>query len=86
MKKMYTKPNLSKEQKERLKMLFVRNNYTSFISMLQDVLWISFAIFISTKISLLFYPLSILIIGARQRAIATLFHDVAHETLFYLNF
>ncbi|MDF5724714.1 MAG: guanitoxin biosynthesis L-arginine gamma (S) hydroxylase [Rhizonema sp. PD37] len=75
-------------QKE-IKPLSKLDNYHCIQALLEDYFLISICILITYYISWYFYPLAILIIGARQRALATLLHESAHETLArnkYLNF
>lgn len=79
---MYADLELSGDQKRRVKALCERNNYRGFVSIVSDYVWIFAACLLSLEALPWLYPLSILIIGARQRALASLFHDAAHGTLF----
>lgn len=75
-------------QKE-IKQLSKLDNWHCIQALLEDYFFIFISIFISYHISWYFYPLSVLIIGARQRALATLLHEASHSTLAknkYLNF
>jgi len=47
-----------------------------------DWLLIAFAIYLTMKIHLFFFPVSLLIIGSRQRALSNLTHDASHRNLF----
>jgi fatty acid desaturase len=78
----FAKPALSRGQKARIKELYQRDNYHGFIALAQDITWIAIAITLPVVFSFWLYPLSILIIGARQRALASLLHEAAHGTLF----
>lgn len=82
MKNVFLKPNLNQEQIKRLQALNTKNDFLGLLSIFVDVFWIVFAVFLAVGISWWFYPLTILIIGARQRALASLLHEAAHTTLF----
>ncbi|MEO1433182.1 MAG: guanitoxin biosynthesis L-arginine gamma (S) hydroxylase [Cyanobacteria bacterium J06633_8] len=75
-------------QKE-IKQLSKLDNWHCIQALLEDYFFIIVSIFMTYYVSWYFYPLAILIIGARQRALATLLHEAAHKTLAknkYLNF
>ncbi|EON12711.1 fatty acid desaturase family protein [Pandoraea sp. SD6-2] len=78
----YTNLELTRDQKRSIKALCERNNYRGVVSLVSDYVWILAACALSLKVHPLLYPLSILIIGTRQRALASLFHDASHGTLF----
>lgn len=78
----FEKPRLDRDQKARLKSLYKRDNYHGFLAIIQDTFWIYVAIAIAIFSNFWLYPLSIMIIGARQRALASLLHEAAHGTLF----
>lgn len=82
----FLRPKLSNEQKIRIKNLYKRDNYHGLISLSQDFIWISVAITLPIILSFWLYPLSALIIGDRQRALASLLHEAAHGTLFKKHF
>ncbi|MBE8598130.1 fatty acid desaturase family protein [Xenorhabdus sp. BG5] len=82
MRPKFHKPILNNEQIKRLKLLYRKNNYRGLISITEDIIWIIFAIFMSVYVHYGFYIISIIIIGARQRALASLFHEAAHGNLF----
>ncbi len=73
---------LTADQKRSIKALCVRNNYRGVVSIVSDYAWMLAACGLSLQVHPVLYPLSILIIGARQRALASLFHDASHGTLF----
>ncbi|MBW4507551.1 MAG: fatty acid desaturase family protein [Scytonematopsis contorta HA4267-MV1] len=78
-------PSIQKEIKSLAKL----DNWHGILALLEDYLVIILSIFITCHFSWYFYPLAVLIIGARQRALATLLHEAAHGTLVknkYLNF
>lgn len=77
----FLKPVLNDEQISKLKILNSKDNFHGFIAIIIDIAWILSAIYLS-YFSPFFYPLTILIIGSRQRALASLLHEAAHTTLF----
>ena len=68
----------SEEISQDLGKLAKLDNYHCVLALLQDWLVISAAIIITERYFYL-YPLCLLIIGSRQRALSTLFHDAAHR-------
>jgi len=77
---MLSKHRFSKEIKEQIKTLYLYDNYHAPLALLQNLFWISLAIYLGDSSSWLL-PLAILLIGARQRALATLLHEAAHGAL-----
>jgi fatty acid desaturase len=77
----FAKPKLSVDQKKRIKKLYARNNYRGFLAILSDYGWIAFACWLSLAVHPAFYIPTILLIGARQRALASLLREAAHGTL-----
>ena len=67
----FLKPVLNDEQISKLKILNSKDNFHGFIAIIIDIAWILSAIYLS-YFSPFFYPLTILIIGSRQRALASL--------------
>jgi len=82
----WAKPNLNNEQKRRIKKLYKYSDFRPILGLLYDYMMISISALISLEISFLFYPISIILIASRQRALASLFHDAAHGTLFASKF
>lgn len=78
----FAKPQLNRDQKAKLKSLYQRDNHHGFSAIFQDCFWVAFAIAIADISNFWLYPLAIMIIGARQRALASLLHEAAHGTLF----
>lgn len=78
----FLRPSLNVEQRKRIKILCARNNWRGFVLICVDYCWIGFACWLSLGLSFYFYPLSLVIIGVRQRALASLLHEAAHGTLF----
>ena len=61
-----------------IQFLIKRDNWHCWLALIEDYLVIGFAIFISLYISLFLLPLSIILIGSRQRALATILHESSH--------
>ncbi|MCF5747679.1 hypothetical protein ALQ93_200034 [Pseudomonas syringae pv. pisi] len=70
----------SGEIKTRLRSLYEQDNWHWAVGFAQDLIVIAVAILLSFQTPYL-YPLTILLIGSRQRAIASLLHEAAHLTL-----
>lgn len=66
--------------KKKIKALCELNNYSGVLALLTDYFLIGLAIYMA-QVSLWYYPLTVLIIGSRQRALATILHEAAHRTL-----
>lgn len=65
---------------QEIRRLFKLNNWRGVLALFADYFMIIFAIFIS-KECIYLYPISIFVIGSRQRAFATLMHESVHGTL-----
>ncbi|MFK7867341.1 MAG: fatty acid desaturase [Alphaproteobacteria bacterium] len=78
----WRRPCLTKSQKQELKKLHKKNNRHGFLAISEDIWFIASAMFLFLGIHIGFLPLSLIIIGARQRALATLLHETAHGILF----
>ncbi|MFJ3461591.1 guanitoxin biosynthesis L-arginine gamma (S) hydroxylase [Achromobacter spanius] len=70
----------SDDIKNNLKKLTRLDNFHGPLAVIEDFFVISCAI-LAFWISPYFYPISVLLIGSRQRALATLLHESAHKTL-----
>ncbi len=57
------------------------DNWHCVLALLEDYSLICLMAIITVSVSWYFYPLAVLIIGSRQRALATLIHESAHKTL-----
>lgn len=77
---MLRKHRFSKEIKNQIKKLYWYDNYHGPFAILQNLFWIGLAIYLGES-SLWLLPLSILLIGSRQRALATVLHEAAHGAL-----
>ncbi|GFM50968.1 fatty acid desaturase family protein [Pseudomonas capsici] len=77
---MLLKHRFSKEIKEQIKTLYVYDNHHAPFALLQNLFWISLAIYLGESSPWLL-PLALLLIGSRQRALATLLHEAAHGAL-----
>ena len=67
-------------QNEVLDLIKLDNRHC-WLALLEDYSLICISVVASCWISWYLYPLAILIIGSRQRALATLLHEAAHQTL-----
>ncbi|AOJ79941.1 fatty acid desaturase [Burkholderia savannae] len=76
---MIEKHVFSKEIRERLKPLFALNNWRGPLELASDYLCIAAAVY-ATYWSMWCYPLALLVIGSRQRALASLLHESCHKT------
>lgn len=56
------------------------------LAIAQDLLWVMIAVFLAEAVSSWLLPVAVLVIGARQRALASLLHEAAHGTLFAKRF
>ncbi len=81
MKKKIEKYRFSSSIYDQLKPLRKVDRWHCWLALTEDWIIICFAIFISYHLSWYFYPLSILLIGSRQRALATLLHESAHQVI-----
>lgn len=63
-----------------IKILYRYDNWHAVIALLLDYLVITIAIYLS-ECSFAFLPISILLIGSRQRALATILHEASHSAL-----
>ena len=76
----YEYHNFSKEVREELRPLYKSNNYRGVIGILYDYLIISASILLG-QYNIGLYLIAVLIIGSRQRALATILHDASHLCL-----
>ena len=72
--------NFSKSITQDIKKLYNYDNHHGILAGLYDYLIVIFAIALS-EYSYYFFPITCLLIGSRQRALATLLHEAAHGTL-----
>ncbi|KAA6172966.1 fatty acid desaturase family protein [Pseudomonas marginalis] len=77
---MLPRHRFSKEIKDQIKKLYLYDNYHGPLALLQNLFWISLAIYLGES-NLWLLPLAMLLIGSRQRALATLLHEAAHGVL-----
>ncbi|PBP59482.1 fatty acid desaturase family protein [Pseudomonas syringae] len=82
MKGNFNKVVLTSDQKRRIKALYARNNYRGMLSILESLAWIAVGVLASQTLGWLGWIIAVLIIGTRQRALASLLHEAAHGTLF----
>lgn len=74
------KYRFSPEIRQSLKPLLQLNNWRGVLGVTGDYVVIAFAVFLSLQ-SYWFYPLSVLLIGSRQRALTSILHEACHLTL-----
>ncbi|MGE6632149.1 guanitoxin biosynthesis L-arginine gamma (S) hydroxylase [Bacillus sp. NPDC077027] len=72
--------HFSRNIRDELQPLYKSNNYRGIIGLLYDYVMIAIAILLG-EYHAGFYALSVLIIGSRQRALATILHDASHLCL-----
>lgn len=77
----YSVYKFSDEYQNEILDLIKLDNWHCCLALLEDYSLICISIFATCCISWYLYPLAILIIGSRQRALATLLHEAAHQTL-----
>ncbi len=77
---MLEKYQFSKEIKDKIKKLYLYDNFHGPIALLQNLCLVGSAIYLG-ELSPWLLPLAILLIGSRQRALATLLHEAAHGVL-----
>ncbi|SRR5579883_492017 len=85
----YKKYKFAHSIQKEIKTLAKLDNWHGIQALLEDYFLILTSILLTYYIGWYFYPLAVLIIGARQRALATLLHEASHNTLArnkYLNF
>lgn len=76
----FVRYRFSREINEEIRHLNVSDNWHSLYFFALDVFWIALCVATCLFVSWWFYPLAVLIIGARQRAFSTIFHDCVHGT------
>src|SRR5271163_3400112 len=74
----YTMHQFPDDVKSDLKKLQKADNWHVLAAWMQDVVWMASCVLLCYYVSYWFYPLAVLIIGARQRGLSTLLHDCAH--------
>ena len=70
----------SADIKRDIKKLCIYDNYHGLLAVALDVSMIMVAISLS-RYNYLFYPLALILIGSRQRALATILHEASHGVL-----
>jgi fatty acid desaturase len=77
----YKQYKFSPEIISQLKELTKLDNCHGLLALLEDCLIILASILITSHVTWFFYPLTLLVIGSRQRALTTILHDSAHGVL-----
>jgi fatty acid desaturase len=70
----------SAEIREQIKELNKTDNWHSLVFFAQDVFWVGLCVLACHLVSWWLYPLALIMVGARQRALSTIFHDCVHGT------
>lgn len=65
----------------QLKPLHELDNWHCWVAFGESCLFIYLAFLISYNLSWYFYPISLILIGSRQRALGTLLHEASHQTM-----
>lgn len=81
MKKKFKKYRFSNSIYHELKPLYKLDQWHCCLALVEDWIIICFAFSLSYYWSWYFYPVSLLLIGSRQRALATLLHESAHQVI-----
>ncbi|WP_158091532.1 fatty acid desaturase family protein [Bradyrhizobium canariense] len=76
----FARYRFSREINKEIAELNRSDNWHSLLCFSCDVLWIALAVAACLVVSWWLYPVAAVIIGARQRALSTIFHDCAHGT------
>lgn len=76
----FARYRFSREIYQEIAQLNRSDNWHSLLYFTIDAIWIALAISACLVVSWWLYPVATLIIGARQRALSTIFHDCAHGT------
>lgn len=76
----FTTYEFPKEVRERLRPLFPLNNWRAVLGVCADYFVIGCAI-AGAQFSHWLYPVALVLIGSRQRALASLLHEACHKTL-----
>ncbi|WP_189524990.1 guanitoxin biosynthesis L-arginine gamma (S) hydroxylase [Nostoc sp. 'Peltigera membranacea cyanobiont' 232] len=66
---------------QQIKKLIDLDNWHSLLALLKNYAFILASVLITYQTHWYGYPLAVLVIGSRQRALATLLHEAAHKTL-----
>lgn len=77
----YERYKFSPEITSQIRELTKLDNWHGLLALLEDYLIILASILITSHITWFFYPIALLVIGSRQRALATLMHESAHGVL-----
>jgi len=77
----YERYKFSPEIISSIKKLTKLDNWHGLLALSEDYLLILASILITSHVSWFFYPLTLLVIGSRQRALTTILHESAHGVL-----
>lgn len=71
----------SQPVKKEIRPLLILDNWHCWVALAEDILIIGISVFMAHYVSYYFYPLAVIIIGSRQRALATILHEASHGTM-----
>lgn len=74
----YVMHRFPSEVELELRALNRSDNWHALLAWTQDVAWVVLCVALCVMVSWWFYPLAVLVIGARQRGLSTVLHDCAH--------
>jgi fatty acid desaturase len=80
-KEKYERYKFSQEITSQIRDLTKLDNWHGLLALFEDYFIILTSILITCHVTWFFYPLALLLIGSRQRALATLVHESAHGVL-----
>lgn len=63
---------------QQIKTVNVSDNWHAMLAWCEDLVWMAICVVVCYELTWWLYPLSVLIIGARQRGLSTILHDCAH--------
>ncbi len=74
----YVVHRFPREVELKLRALNRSDNWHALLAWTQDMAWIGLCVAACLMVSWWFYPVAVLVIGARQRGLSTILHDCAH--------
>lgn len=77
----YERYRFDESVESRIRELYARDNWHGILAILEDYLVMAACVALVYLGSWYFYPVAVLVIGARQRGLSTILHDAAHGVL-----
>ncbi|MGW0854321.1 fatty acid desaturase [Streptomyces sp. NPDC002690] len=77
----YQSYRFDKEIRDRIRELNRLDNWHGLVAFASDVFWVATAVWLSVGVSYWLYPVTLIMVGSRMRALATLLHESAHGIL-----